>query len=286
MRILHLSDPHFGTERPDVCAAVLEQAAAQVPDMVILSGDITQRARGAQFDAARAFVDRLPQVPLLAVPGNHDIPLWDILRRCFSPYGHYTRRFELPPFAWNESGVQVIALNSAPPRRHRNGELDPAQLAEQLERYTNVPARQRIALFHHPVDCRRHQDRHNIIRGAERICRVLAEHGIDLVIGGHIHDPLMRTSAHLYPWLSPTLVFLLAGTCVSRRTRVGAPNSFNLIDIRRPGQEMLIERWDMDREQGQFHQVQRCRFLKGEGGWVLGEGERPDHPERRGMPVS
>lgn len=286
MRIVHLSDPHFGTEQQPVCDALLEAVVEQVPDMVVLSGDITQRATADQFRRAERFVDRFSDLPVLAVPGNHDIPLWDPMRRLFSPYGRYRDRFKLPPFEWSGEGVQVIALNSSPRWRHRNGELNPSALSRLLETYTRKPARHRIALFHHPLDCRRHQDRHNIIRGADTISRLLAEQGIDLVMGGHIHDPLMRSSEHLYPLLSPALVFLLAGTCVSRRIRVGAPNSFNLVDIPRPGQEMVIERWDMDRARGGFYPVQRCQFLKSESGWRLGEAERPDHPDRQSLPVS
>ncbi|GGC02018.1 DNA repair exonuclease [Marinobacterium zhoushanense] len=286
MRIVHLSDPHFGTEQAPVCDALLERVSELVPDLVMLSGDITQRATASQFDSARRFVDRLPTAPALLVPGNHDIPLWDIGRRIFSPYGRFRERFALPPFAWTGQDVQVLALNSAPRWRHRNGELELGRLSQQLSELTRMPARHRIALFHHPVDCRRHQDRHNIIRGAEAICRILTDHGVDLVVGGHIHDPLMRTSEHLYPSLPSSLVFLLAGTCVSSRTRVGAPNSFNLIDIRQPGAEMLIERWDMERNLGEFHPVQLCQFLKAETGWVLGEAQRPDHPDRHALPVS
>ncbi|MBV1787984.1 metallophosphoesterase [Marinobacterium sp. D7] len=286
MRIVHLSDPHFGTEQPQVCDALLERISELVPDLVVLSGDITQRATASQFDSAHRFVARLPEVPVLVAPGNHDIPLWDLGRRIFSPYGRFSERFTLPPFAWSDKGVQLLALNSAPRWRHRNGELALGRLSKQLNELTRTPARHRIALFHHPVDCRRHQDRHNVIRDAEGICRVLNDYGVDLVMGGHIHDPLMRTSEHLYPSLQPTLVFLLAGTCVSSRTRVGAPNSFNLIDIRRPGQEMMIERWDMERNLGEFHPVQLCQFLKTETGWVLGEAQRPDHPDRRSLPVS
>lgn len=286
MRIIHLSDPHFGTEQPQVCDALLETVAAQVPDLVLLSGDITQRATAEQFERAARFLRRLPDLPVLAVPGNHDIPLWDLGRRIFSPYSRYQSRFSLPPFEWSADGVQVIALNSAPRWRHRNGELHLTQLAELLEQFTRTPARHRIALFHHPVDCRRHQDRHNIIRGAESISHLLTQYGIDLVVGGHIHDPLMRSSEHLYPSLRPALVFLLAGTCVSSRTRLGAPNTFNLIDVRLPGREMRIERWDMDHAHGGFCSVQCCQFLRSEEGWQLGDAQRPDHPERHSLPVS
>ena len=75
--LLQISDPHFGTERPRVVEALVSLAQRERPDLVVLSGDITQRARAEQFAAARAFADRLG-APFVAIPGNHDIPLLDL----------------------------------------------------------------------------------------------------------------------------------------------------------------------------------------------------------------
>src|SRR5690606_26580013 len=90
--VLHISDTHFGTEFPDVVEALVALARDQAPELVVLGGDITQRARRGQFEAAGRFVARLP-APVLAVPGNHDIPLFNLLARWRAPYGGYRRIF-------------------------------------------------------------------------------------------------------------------------------------------------------------------------------------------------
>lgn len=89
--LLQISDAHFGTEQPPVVQALLQLARGQAPDLVVMSGDITQRARRSQFKAARAFVDQLKPAALLTIPGNHDIPLFNLTLRAFAPYSNYSR---------------------------------------------------------------------------------------------------------------------------------------------------------------------------------------------------
>src|SRR5690606_3679902 len=91
--VLHISDPHFGTERPQVVQALERLAHAQAPALVILSGDVTQRARKVEFKQAGAFMDRLAAPARLVIPGNHDIPLFDLFTRMFRPYARYERIF-------------------------------------------------------------------------------------------------------------------------------------------------------------------------------------------------
>ena len=128
-RILHFSDTHFGTERKAVVEAALDLAAAQAPDLVVLSGDITQRARRRQFAAARAFIERL-SLPVLAVPGNHDIPLFNVFARALNPYGNYKRALGavLEP-VFENPGLLAIGVNTTRPRRRKDGEISEAQIA-------------------------------------------------------------------------------------------------------------------------------------------------------------
>ncbi|WP_432695493.1 metallophosphoesterase family protein [Marinobacterium sp. YM272] len=280
MRILHLSDPHFGTIPEPVGQQLESQVHELAPDLIIFSGDITQRSREDEFNQAAEFVGRMPDVPLVAVPGNHDISLHNLVRRFLDPYGRFVDAFgRLPPFAQECNGVQVIALNSAPRWRHINGEINANALRETLTEYTRIPAKLRIAVFHHPLDCRRMQDRYNIARGSKRAIPVLSEQGIDLVLGGHIHDTMMRTSEHRYPKIFPRMLMLLAGTCMSSRTRLGAPNSFNLIDLLEEN-TLQVQRWDLDKVSAAFHPVEQGLFSRDEMGWSLVEYQRPDHPER------
>lgn len=243
VRLLHLSDPHFGTERAPVMAALLAQLPQLAPDLVVLSGDITQRARRRQFDRAARFVAALAPLPLLAVPGNHDIPLFNLPARLFWPYAGYRRVFgaELAPVFGNER-INVVGFNSTSRWRHKHGALRPAQLERAFD---GADDRLRVAVAHHPFACPRPGDECNLIRPAPVLTEALAGQRIDLVLGGHIHDPVAVTARFRYPRLGWAPVLVLAGTCVSTRVRRDVPNSFNLIccgDGLRP--ELTVERWD------------------------------------------
>ena len=114
--VLHLSDTHFGTEQSEVCEALLHLALEVRPDVVILSGDITQRARREQFAAARRFLETLAAPVKLVIPGNHDIPLFNLAARLFNPYGNYRRAFgsELEP-QFSSKDLLVIGVNTTRP---------------------------------------------------------------------------------------------------------------------------------------------------------------------------
>ena len=269
VRLLHLSDPHFGTERGEVVAAVREAAARLAPDMIVLSGDITQRARDAQFAAAAGFMASLGDVASLAVPGNHDIPLFNLPLRLLDPYRGFRAHFgalPLPAASSRVGDVELLSLVSCPPSRHKNGELDLAGLAAALP---GGGAPLRAVVLHHPLDCRLAQDEHNLLRGADEAVRMFCAWGVDLVRGGHIHDPYVSTSAARYPAAGAPAVLALAGTCVSHRTRRGIPNSFNLICLEAgPSATMLVERHDYDEGARQFRLAASLRFMRAEqGGW-------------------
>jgi len=83
--LLQISDPHFGTEDPGAVEALVPLVHEKRPGLVVLSGDITQRARRGQFEAARRFLDRLPAAALVVIPGNHDIPLFNVFGRLLRP---------------------------------------------------------------------------------------------------------------------------------------------------------------------------------------------------------
>ena len=136
--LLQISDAHFGTERVPVVSALLQFAREQGPDLVVLSGDITQRARRSQFQAARSFLDQLQPAALLAIPGNHDIPLFNLAARLCTPYANFARVFgtNLEP-VFEAAQLLVIGVNTTRPRWHKDGEVSPAQIervARRLER--------------------------------------------------------------------------------------------------------------------------------------------------------
>lgn len=265
--LLQVSDPHFGTQRPHVVRALLRLAAQQSPDVVIFSGDITQRARRGQFAAARAFVDALPPAAILAIPGNHDIPLFDILTRVLRPYRNYVRCFgaELEPVTDLRHAL-VIGVNTTRPYRHKHGEVSAAQVERVGLRLRQAkPEQVRIVVVHQPVLAVQPRDAVNVLRGAERAVRAWATAGADVVVGGHIHLPYVRSLRESYPGLDREVLIAQAGTAVSSRIRAGAPNSVNVLRCAgdASARRCVIERWDHREDAGVFELRERHEFESG-----------------------
>ena len=242
--LLQISDTHFGTEQPAVVDALAALARQQRPDLVVLSGDITQRARPAQFRAARALTDRLG-LPLLAIPGNHDIPLfapWTRLRR---PYARYIAAFgaDLEP-VHSSPDLMVVCVNTTRAWRHKHGEISALQVdrvARLLERAD--AAQLRVVVVHQPAAVMRPEDLKNRLHGHAAALPRLAAAGADLIMGGHIHLPYVMA----LEGLARPMWVVQAGTAVSSRVRAGVPNSVNLMrwaGADSPQGCCLIEQWD------------------------------------------
>lgn len=252
--LLHISDPHFGTEQSKVPAALMRLAQQHQPDHILLSGDITQRARPSQFAAARAFADQLP-APVLTVPGNHDIPLIiNVFARLFYPYRNYAREFgqELEPVLETEQ-LLVVCVNSTKPARHKNGEVTAAQIARVAQRLRQAkPGQLRIVMQHHPVRAIEESDQSNLLIGRAQAIPEWVDAGLDLLLAGHIHLPYIRplTGQH-----SPRTGWTAqAGTAVSQRVRGSIPNSVNLIrhECHEGLHECCVERWDYAEQADEF----------------------------------
>mgnify|MGYP002779905239 CR=1 FL=1 len=252
--LLQISDPHFGTEQPPVCEALVRLHRSLDPDLVVLSGDITQRARRAQFDAARAFVDRLAPRAFLAIPGNHDIPLFDVATRLVAPYRGYVRVFgeTLEP-VFESAGLLVCGVNTTRWWRHADGEVSAAQVERVGARFRAArPEQLRVAVVHQPIDP---TDVENLLHGAGPAARAWAEAGCDLVLGGHIHLPyVVPLTARHAPMARPVWA-VQAGTAVSSRVRDGKPNSVNVVR-HTPGEPCRVERWDHDAAKAAFVRVE------------------------------
>ncbi len=246
--LVHISDLHFGTERAEVVERLVQLIEDQRPDLVVASGDITQRARRRQFRDARVFLDRLP-FPRLVVPGNHDIPLFNLLARWLSPYAGYARQFgrDLEP-GFESAGLHVVGVNSSTPTRHKNGELDATTVERACERIRRGdPDALRIIVMHHPLLAITGMDTSNLARGYPEAIAAFAKAGVDMVLGGHIHLPYVRPfrisgdDAVLPMWA------VQAGTAVSTRIRSDHPNSIHIIrHVPAPGPSTFVEQWDHD----------------------------------------
>ncbi len=253
--ILHISDTHFGTERDGAVDALVRLSHDLSPHLVILSGDITQRARRRQFAAARAFVDRL-HAPLLAVPGNHDIPLINLFARFLWPFAGYKRCFgdDLEP-VFETPELLVIGVNTARPERHKDGEVDPNQIARVAQHLAQASAGQlRVVVTHQPAQITLPEDEENLLIGHADAVREWSRAGLDLILGGHIHVPFVRPLRECHPGLERDAWIIQAGTAVSARVRAGADNSVNVIHRSAPTQ-CLVERWDRTVGADTFHRV-------------------------------
>ena len=258
--VLHVSDPHFGTEVTAVTDALQQLVRVQKPDMVVLSGDITQRARRGQFRAARRFVDRLAVPSVLVLPGNHDIPLFNVIARVFFPYANYQRAFgaDLHPNFASED-LLVVGVNTTRPYRHIDGEISAEQIHQVAVRLREAAPRQlRMVVTHQPVYVTRPEDEKNLLHGYQHAVRAWAQAGADLFLGGHIHLPYVcPLRQHLHDL--PRRVWVVqAGTAVSTRIRWGAPNSINLIRYVHADtpRRCVVERWDYQASVRCFELVQ------------------------------
>ena len=243
--LLQISDPHFGTERPAVVEALLQLARQQQPAIIVLSGDITQRARRAQFAAAREFVSRLGTSALVAVPGNHDIPLFNVFARSLYPYRGFQWAFgeQLEP-EWESPEFRVVCVNTTRPARHKDGEVS----AEQIQRVSQrlriaTPEQVRVVVTHQPVFVLKGTEIHNRLHGYAHAISAWSEAGADIIMGGHIHLPYIAPLHEHSEAAARRCWVVQAGTAVSCRVRRGQANSVNIIR-RTPQLGCVVERWD------------------------------------------
>jgi 3',5'-cyclic AMP phosphodiesterase CpdA len=255
-RLLQISDTHFGTERLDVMEALVRLAQQQRPDVLVLSVDITQRARASEFRRARAFCDRLQVPHMLSLPGNHDIPLLNLYGRLTHPYAAYQRSFgaELEPLLQTPA-LLVIGVKTTRRWRHKNGEVSAAQIERvrwQLEH--SRPQQLRVVVVHQPVHVLRQEDEHDRLRGWEAAVRSWSRAGADIVMGGHIHLPYVCELSATMKDLARPMWCVQAGTAVSSRVRAEAPNSVNVVHYESSGASPRCEvhRWDFQARSKRF----------------------------------
>jgi 3',5'-cyclic AMP phosphodiesterase CpdA len=264
MRIIaHLSDLHFGALAPETVPAVREAVADAKPHLVVISGDLTQRARSHQFAEAKAFLDTLPK-PQIVVPGNHDIPLWNVLARGLTPTQKYRRIIsdDLEP-TYIDDEIAVLGLNTARSLTIKGGRVNEHQARLVHSTFARCPTDvMRIVVTHHPFDDPAPDRDEDIVGRARMAMRAFAAAGVDLVLSGHMHVTRTGDSASRYAGRSSLLV--QAGTATSHRQR-GEANSFNLLHI--DGSKVRIDRLDWDAASGRFGVVSSETFAETEEGW-------------------
>ena len=279
--IAHLSDLHFGREDPRVVAALLAELDARRPTLVAVSGDLTQRARRAQFEAARAFLDRIA-APKIVVPGNHDVPLYDLVRRTLSPLGRYARTIssDLAP-VYEDDELHVAGVTTARSLTWKEGRISLAQIDALRARFCVDARRLRVLVAHHPLSPPAHRPRQRLVGRSGRALRALAGCGLDVVLSGHLHRLAHGALAHPVERLARTVLAFHAGSSTSVRLR-GEPNSYNWLEVDGPRVALTIRSY----AGAGFATVQHRLFERGEDGWravdgVPVEADAPAGPVRR-----
>lgn len=243
-RIAHISDLHFGREDRAMVAILKEDLQTVRADLVLVSGDLTQRARSHEFQAAAAFLRSLP-MPALAVPGNHDIPLFDVWRRLTSPFHRYEKSIspDLTP-SFLDGELAVLGMNTVLPYVWKGGLVRGHQL-EALQAWAKkAEGRLRVVFAHHPFS-RPEAAGHSLVRGWSRAIATMEEAEVDLVLTGHHHIAGHSESRAFAVGGPHRLIIVRAGTATSVRMR-GHANSYNL--IRADAERIVVEerKWEVE----------------------------------------
>lgn len=263
--VVHLSDLHFGRADPVLVRPLIEAVRALAPDVVVVSGDLTQRARSMQFIEARAFLEALPE-PRIVVPGNHDVPLWNPFARFGRPLAKYRLHIsnDLEPF-FRDGEIAVLGLNTARSLTIKNGRINRDQLQTLRRRFGPVEAGViRILATHHPFDLPVGYGEDDLVGRAERSMRALAECRIDILLAGHLHISHTGHTFERYRIAGHSALAVSAGTALSDRRR-GESNAFNVLRIARPRVSLARCAWDGSREK--FTEAAEDVFEQGPDGW-------------------
>ena len=274
-RLIHLSDLHFGAHEPRLVDSVAQRIDEEKPDLVVISGDFTQRARTEQFKEACEFLDRLREAghDVLAVPGNHDVPLYDVFRRFLSPLTRYKRYIDDTLCPVHElPGVTVVGINTARSLTFSDGRINEEQMKFIRDTFgRSNPDALRVLVTHHPLFALPVGETGEVKRAVGRNELALdaaAESGVDMLLAGHHHTASTHNARDLVTRAGPALV-VQAGTATSVRLR-DEEQSFNRIDIEGEIVTLTLQRW----KDGKFESGSEQRYEREGDHWRIAGAEK------------
>ncbi|HEY0491104.1 MAG TPA: metallophosphoesterase family protein [Telluria sp.] len=243
--LVHLSDLHFGKVDTALLDPLRDLVHRIAPDVVVVSGDLTQRAKSEQFEQARAWLDTLPG-PQIIVPGNHDISLYNVFRRFVLPLDRYKRYIteDLEP-VYIDDEIAVMGVNTARSLTFKDGSVNKEQIGAIRARLGKLDRRiTRVIVTHHPFDLPTHVENPDLVDRAPMAMEAFAECGVDLLLSGHMHASHSGSTADRYQMSEYAALVVQAGTATSTRGR-GEVNSFNVVRVEHDKVEVDRYGWDM-----------------------------------------
>lgn len=243
-RIAHISDLHFGTEDHAVAEGLLTDLAEHQPHLIAVSGDLTQRARPREFRLAREYLDRM-SAPKLIVPGNHDLPLFNVVARMFRPLKRYRRLVttDLHPFFLDEE-LAVAGVNTARSTNWKNGRISVKQIQGLKAKFDTVPHHLfKVLVSHHPFIPPARDADAAIVGRARAALKVLEACGCSLILAGHLHHAYNGDVRPHHLEIKRSILVAQAGTAISHRRRDEA-NAYNVITMDADLLKLEVRRWD------------------------------------------
>lgn len=264
--IVHLSDIHFDEVDYALVTSVIEKVVEIGPDLVIVSGDLTQRAKTAQFVEARAFLDKLP-TPQIVVPGNHDVPLYNVFDRFVHPLEKYMKHItrDLCPY-FSDAEMAVMGINTSRSLTIKGGRINDEQVDDIRDRMcSHGDEMLKVIVTHHPFDVPEGHDEDDIVGRAKKVMPHIAACGADVFLAGHLHRSHTSDSVRRYKLESGRSALIIqAGTATSTRAR-GEPNSFNLLEFDHPN--LVVKILECPSPGMGFEVGEMKRYRQGPEGW-------------------
>ncbi len=263
-KIVHISDLHFGTVEKKITNVITEDIISLNPDLLVVSGDLTQRARKGQFLQAKAFLDRLNYRKII-IPGNHDIPLFNVFARFLRALTNYRKIItnDLSPFYRDET-MAVLGINTARSLTWKSGRISAEQIEVLKDKLCSIDnSIFKIIVTHHPFIPPPGDLGIKLVGRSAKALHIIDKCSIDLLLAGHLHQGYNGDVRPFYPSQNSSIISVQAGTAISNRIRE-EPNAFNVIEAEKTYIRISVREWRGD----VFKTAQTTEYEKIDREWV------------------